>query len=226
MTDAARTAGRGLFVVFEGIEGTGKSAHVGLLGDALEERGYTVTRTREPGGTALAEALRDLHLDPDAEPPVPEAELFLILAARAQHVRHLLVPRLNQGHVVLCDRFTESSLAYQGGGRELGVEAVRAADRIATGGLRADVVILTDAPFPEVAARIDRRRTEGGLDRMDRESEAFFRRVHAVYHELAAAEPERYEVVPTVDPKPAVAARILAALEPRLQAAREAGGLR
>jgi dTMP kinase len=225
VTGTERGAGRGFFLVFEGIEGTGKSAHVGLLGDALEERGYTVTRTREPGGTALAEALRDLHLDPDAEPPVPEAELFLILAARAQHVRHLLVPRLNDGHVVLCDRFTESSLAYQGGGRELGVANVAAADRIATGGLRADLVVLTDAPFDQVARRIDKRRAGGGLDRMDQESEAFFRRVHAVYHELAAADPDRYEVVTTVDPKPEVAARILARVEPRLRAVREAGGL-
>ena len=216
MTDGA---GRGFLLSFEGVEGTGKSSHLGRLADWLREQGTRVTTTREPGGTPLGESLRAATLDPDGEPPTPAAELFLILAARAQHVTRVLEPALRAGEVVLCDRFSEASLAYQGGGRGLGVERVAAANRLATGGLRADLVLLFDAPSDVILDRLQRRRKSRGLDRLDREDQEFFARVRATYLSLAAAEPDRFVVINTAGDPEGVAAGVRSEVLPRLQAA-------
>ena len=216
MTDGAA---RGFLLCFEGVEGTGKSSHLGRLADWLRERGTQVTTTREPGGTPLGESLRAATMDPDGEPPTPEAELFLILAARAQHVARVLEPALRAGRVVLCDRFSEASLAYQGGGRGLGVERVATADRLATGGLRADLVLLFDAPSDVILDRLQRRRESRGLDRLDREDQEFFTRVRDTYLSLAAAEPDRFVVINTAGDPDDVAAAIRAEVLPRLEAA-------
>ena len=217
---------RGFFLTFEGIEGSGKSTHARRLHRALLEANYRVSITREPGGTALGEALRNVLLESRANPMSAEAELFIILAARAQHVRELILDRLDHGEIVISDRFSEASLAYQGGGRGLGLEAVRNADRLATGGLRSDFTILCDLPVEEALARVgDRERQGGETNRFDRETMEFHEAVRRTYLELARREPERILVVPTGGESDGVAARILEEVEPRLRRRRTEGAI-
>lgn len=217
---------RGFFLTFEGIEGSGKSTHVDLLADALRSRGVTVRVTREPGGTPLGEALRGLLLGTDGDPPVPQAELFLLLAARAQHVARVILPALAAGEVVISDRYGEASLAYQGGGRGLGREQVEEANALATGGLRPDLILLFDLEPDEMLRRIEKRRQKAGaLDRLDAESTAFFSVVRAAYRDLADADPERFRIIETHDEKPAVAAHVFDLVWPLVARRREQGAL-
>lgn len=217
---------RGFFLTFEGIEGSGKTTHLRRLEAILEEKGYRVTCTREPGGTPLAEAMRRLVLGTEGEAPVAEAELFLILAARAQHVRSLILPRLEAGEVVLCDRFSDASLAYQGGGRNLGVARVGEANRVATGGLVPDLTVLFDIPVEEALRRLEKRRRGGGTyDRIDAEERAFHERVRATYLELARAEPDRFLIVASEEEKEEVTTRVAEPVLARLEAHRARGGL-
>lgn len=217
---------RGFFITFEGTEGSGKTTHVRFLSEALTERGYVVDVTREPGGTPLAEALRALLLGTDGETPVPEAELLMLLAARAQHLQTRILPRLDAGGVVICDRFSDASLAYQGGGRGLGVERVAAANEFAASGIRPDLTFLFDVPVDETLRRVGRRGEDGGdLTRFDREYREFHVVVRDVYLSLARREPERFVVLDSTVPKPELAARVLAEVEPRLARRREDGGL-
>lgn len=217
-----RNPDKGLFITFEGVEGTGKSTHVLALRDTLVREGYAVTSSREPGGTPLAEAVRDLVLR--SQNPGPEAELFLMLASRADHVSRLLIPRLNEGHVVLCDRFSHATLAYQGGGRGLNMDAVKGANQVATGGLVPDLTLLLDAPTPELQMRLKRRAKRKSLDRIDQEAEAFFMRVRNAYFELAQ-EDNRVVVITTEDDHPVVARSIWDAVRPALAARKEQGAL-
>lgn len=227
--ERARTSSgvpRGFFITFEGIEGSGKSSHARLLADALAGRGYRVFLTREPGGTPLGEVLRDVVLKTATEPLVAEAELFVILAARAQHVQSRILPRLDKGDVVVSDRYSDASLAYQGGGRGLGIETVAAADRIATGGISPDLTVLCDIPVEDALDRVRVRESEGGeANRFDRESVDFHLAVRGTYLELAAREPERFLVVDTAGAREEVAAAVLAVVEPRLAWARGEGAL-
>ena len=217
---------RGFFLTFEGIEGSGKSTHARRIGKHLQEAGYRVFLTREPGGTALGEALRSVLLDPGVETPVPEAELFIILAARAQHVRRRILVHLDKGEIVISDRFSEASLAYQGGGRGMGLEAVRAADRLATGGLASDLTILCDLPVDDALGRVHARQRQGGeVNRFDREALDFHESVRRTYLELARLEPERIVVVETSGTEDEVAERILRAVEPRLMEGRAEGAI-
>ncbi|NNF05919.1 MAG: dTMP kinase [Candidatus Eisenbacteria bacterium] len=183
---------RGFFVTFEGIEGTGKSTHARELGKFLRGGGHSVVITREPGGTPLGEALRGLLLSHSENAPSGRAELFMLLAARTQHVRDVILPALNRNEIVLCDRYTDASMAYQGSGRNLGLDAVRAGNNLATGGLVPDITFLLDISFEETRRRLERRKV---LDRMDQESEEFFARVRQTYLDLAQAEPDRYCVI-------------------------------
>ncbi len=217
---------RGFFLTFEGTEGSGKSTHVRLLQGALLERGYRVDVTREPGGTPLAEALRDLLLGTEGEVPVPETELFMLLACRAQHLQKRILPRLDAGEVVLCDRFSDASLAYQGGGRGMGIERVAAVNELATSGIGPDFTILFDVPVDETLARVGKRGREGGdVTRFDREFREFHEVVRDVYRALASREPERFVVLDATVPKPQLAAQVLEAVEPRLARRRAEGGL-
>jgi dTMP kinase len=221
----AGTARSGFFLTLEGIEGSGKTTHAERLAATLKSRGFQVTRTREPGGTPLAEAMRSLVLGTEGEAPVPEAELLLILAARAQHVQRLILPRLEAGDVVICDRFFDASLAYQGGGRRLGLELVRGANRVATGGLVPDLTLLFDLPVETALRRIQKRNASGGTyDRIDREAQAFHERVRATYLELARTEPDRFLVVTSDEDKEEVTARVAGAVLARLEARRAEGG--
>jgi dTMP kinase len=182
--------------------------------------------TREPGGTPLGEALRDLLLGTEGDAPVAEAELFMLLAARAQHVQRFILPRLDRGEVVLCDRFADASLAYQGGGRRLGLEPVERANDFATAGIAPDFTIYFDVEVDEGLARVGRRGAKGGdYNRFDREVREFHERVRAAYLRLIERAPDRYLRIDSTADKQEVARAALEAVEPRLRRRREDGGL-
>ncbi|THJ23555.1 MAG: dTMP kinase [Nitrospira sp. CG24E] len=185
---------RGLFITLEGIEGSGKSTQISHLADLLSQAGRSVLKTREPGGTETAEAIRHILLTASSHEPVtPQAEALLIFAARCQHVTHLIVPALQQGTVVLCDRFSDSTLAYQGFARGLDLQWLRTADEFATGGLTPDLTLLLDLSVSVGLAR--RRADRGQQNRLDRETERFHRKVRRGFLTLAAEEPTRMKVV-------------------------------
>jgi len=193
---------RGKFITFEGLDGCGKSTQAEKLAAVLREQGFQVLVTREPGGTATGEKIRHLLLDTSTAGLSPFAELALMFASRAQHIEEVIQPALAQGQVVLCDRFTDSTEAYQGGGRKLGSEPVLALHRILCGDLKPELTILMDsdvAASVERARRRNRRRDPTGRgeneNRFEQESRAFFGRVRNTYLAIAAREPGRVVVV-------------------------------
>ncbi|GIW26430.1 dTMP kinase [Meiothermus sp.] len=191
---------KGLFLTFEGPEGAGKSTQMRLLAEWLEGQRYPVVQTREPGGTRLGQAIRELLLHQDAM--CAEAEYLLYSADRAEHMQTLIRPALGQGQVVLCDRWLDSSLAYQGYGRGLNLEWLRQVARGATQGVKPHKTFLFDLP-PEVGlARFE------GRDRLEREPLAFHRRVRQGYLELARAEPERFVVLDATQTPEALQAQL------------------
>ena len=188
---------RGRFITFEGGEGCGKSTQVVRLAAALEERGLKVLLTREPGGTRLSELIRTLLKDEAEDPPVDRAELLLFLAARAQLVRNVIAPALEAGTWVVSDRFSDSTVAYQGYGRGLPVDFVRQANDFACEGLRPDLTFLLDLD-PETAERRMRGReaaTNTSADRIERAGSGFHARLRKGFLELAAADAPRFSVV-------------------------------
>jgi dTMP kinase len=188
---------RGRFITFEGIDGCGKTTQFRLLAQALRERGEDVVETVEPGGTAIGQQIRKILLDPASGEIQPRTELLLYFASRAQNVDRVIRPALDSGRVVLCDRFTDSTLVYQGCGRGLDTDVVRDLDRIACRGLKPDVTILIDIDL-ETSLMRARRRNErvGPLEsRIDEESAAFHERVRLGYLALAETEPERLVVI-------------------------------
>lgn len=197
----------GTFFTFEGGEGAGKTTQITRLAEALTERGYHVTRTREPGGDPVGERVRALLLDRNAAPVSP-AELLLFAASRAQNVATVIVPALAVGHIVLCDRFIDSTLAYQGYGRGLSLADIRAVNEVATGGLVPVRTFLLDLPPATGLAR----QSPDAQDRLDRETLAFHERVHGGFHELARAEPKRFVVLDAAQEPDAVFAALLAAV--------------
>jgi len=199
----------GLFVTFEGIEGSGKSTQAGLLEFSLKVEKIPVRRTREPGGTPFAEEIRKLVLDLSEEPVFPETELLLFLASRAQHVRTLIAPSLLAGEVVICDRFTDATLAYQGGGRRAGMEEVRRMNDWATGGIRPDRTFLIDLAVQEGIARSRNRQGNFGIDRIEREGAVFLEKVRQSYLEIADNEPDRIRVLDGTKPAETLAEIIL-----------------
>jgi len=180
---------RGKFITLEGIEGVGKSTHCAFLRDRLCEQGLTVIVTREPGGTQLGEAVRGILLDPALPPMAPLTELLLMFAARAEHLATVIEPALARGDWVLCDRFTDATYAYQGGGRSLDVSAIEQLELLVQRDLRPDYTMLFDAP---VATALARAKSRGASDRFEAEVTEFFFRVQAVYRERAAREPGRF----------------------------------
>ncbi len=183
------TQQRGLFLTLEGVDGAGKSTHVQWLVDQLTERGVQVVWTREPGGTALGEKLRALLLH---EPMSLECETLLMFAARAEHLQAVIEPALRAGHWVVCDRFTDATFAYQGGGRELGVERIAVLERWVHPALQPDCTWLFDVPLAVARERLDRTREQ---DRFEQEAAAFFERTRAVYLARAQQEPLRIQRV-------------------------------
>lgn len=183
----------GFFVALEGIEGSGKSTLARRLAEAFRLQGRAVTATREPGGGALGERIRGLLLESATATMAAETEALLFAASRAQLVADVIRPALARGDVVIVDRFADSSLAYQWGGRGLPLDAVRAVQALATGGLEPDLKLLLDLP---VALGLQRRFSDATQpNRMDRESVAFHERVREAYHSLAAADPGRWRVI-------------------------------
>jgi dTMP kinase len=188
---------RGRLITIEGIDGTGKTTLAAGLQERLENRGVAVSLLREPGGVGAAERVRELVTDPEVH-VTPRAEALLYAAARAQLVEEAIAPLLEEGSWVLLDRFVDSSLAYQGAGRQLGLESVRAINQFATGGLAPDRTLLLVLD-PELARR--RSRSRGApVDRLEREHAEFFDRVAEGYIRLAAAEPERIRRIEAAGP--------------------------
>jgi len=183
---------RGKFITVEGIEGVGKSTNIDFLSSIVEAKGFSVLRTREPGGTPMAERIREMLLAHDDEPLPDIAELLLFFAARALHVNNTIQPALAAGTWVVCDRFTDASRAYQGHGRGLGLEQINLMADWVHKDLQPDLTLLLDAP-PEIA--MDRAEKRGEADRLDSEEVGFYRRVRDGYLGLAAAEPERIAVL-------------------------------
>jgi dTMP kinase len=194
----------GVFISLEGGEGAGKSTVLAALRDALVAAGYEVVCTREPGGTDAGEAIRAVLLDPQRG-LCSEAELLLMFASRAQLVRQLIAPALARGAAVVCDRFTDASYAYQGGGRGLDTGRIAELERWAAG-RKPDLTFLLDIGVAQGLARARSRGVEP--DRIERESEAFFERVRAVYLARAAAEPARFRVIDSAQPLATVVAQV------------------
>ncbi len=203
----------GRLITVEGLDGAGKTTLIGALSGALHERGREVLVLREPGGVALSERIRALVKDPSLAVD-PHAEALLYAAARAQLVTEQLRPLLADGRWIVLDRFVDSSLAYQGAGRELGIEEVRRLNRFATGGLTPDRTLLLRIDPAVGLARVAGRAEDA--DRLEREAGAFFDRVAAAYDALAAAEPERVAVIDAAQAPRAVLADAVRALEPLL----------
>ncbi|OLU32795.1 dTMP kinase [Pseudomonas sp. PA27(2017)] len=202
----------GLFITLEGPEGAGKSTNREYLAARLREQGIDVLLTREPGGTPLAERVRELLLAPSDEPMASDTELLLVFAARAQHLAQVIVPALDRGAVVLCDRFTDATYAYQGGGRGLDVERIAQLETFVQGSLRPDLTLVFDLP---VEVGLSRAAARGRLDRFEQEGRGFFEAVRATYLQRAEAAPARYRILDASQSLEAVQ-RDLDALLPQL----------
>ena len=181
---------RGRFVTLEGTEGVGKTTNMDCITRELERRNIAFVRTREPGGTPVGERIRTILLDPASEPIDPEAELLLVFAARAQHIATVIKPALDAGTWVLCDRFTDATYAYQGGGRGLSRDRIASLEQAVHGALQPDLTIFLDLPVEQGLARIDAAQR----DRFELEQRAFFERVRAAYLERARALP-RFRII-------------------------------
>jgi dTMP kinase len=203
------------FVTLEGIEGVGKSTQVQRLSAALQTRGIAHVVTREPGGTPLAESIRQVVLTAREEPLPPTAELLLMFAARAVHLANHIEPNLAAGRWVVCDRFTDATYAYQGGGRQLSVAPIAKLESMVQGARRPDFTILLDAPVERALARAAARNAGSVQDRFERERGEFFERVRRVYRARAAAEPNRIIVIDAALPVEEVGAQILEQLKAR-----------
>ncbi len=200
---------RGLFVTFEGMDGSGKTTQIRLLAERFRAAGREVIETAEPGGTRIGARIRDLLLDPAHRELSPTAEMLLYFSSRAQNVDEVILPALSRGAVVISDRFTDSTMVYQGYGRELGEAAVTQLHQIACRGLQPDVTVFLDIDVEEGLARMRRRNTEAERsDRMDEQTTDFHRRVRDAYLSLAARHPERIRVIRADQPVEAVAAGI------------------
>ena len=186
---------RGRFLTLEGVDGAGKSTHVAWIAEQLRARGHAVLVTREPGGTPLAERLRELVL---AEPMDPIAETMLLFAARADHVQRVIAPALHTGTWVLCDRFTDATFAYQGGGKGVAAELIAHLAQASHNGLLPDRTLVFDCPYEVSRERL--ARTGRALDRFEREDREFFGRVRQAYLGLAHANPERIRVLDASGP--------------------------
>jgi dTMP kinase len=201
---------KGRLISLEGGEGAGKSTLLAGLSAHFERSGMDVLYTREPGGTPVGEAIRALVLDPVHRGMAVETELLLMFAARAQLVREVLQPALVSGRWVLCDRFTDASYAYQGGGRSIDATRIGELERIATGGLKPDLTLLLDLPVAHGRARASQR---SDADRIEVERDDFFERVRVTYLARAQAEPARFRVIDALQPVDAVLQAAVAAID-------------
>jgi dTMP kinase len=187
----------GVFITFEGGEGVGKTTSISFFAELLRAAQLQVVVTREPGGTQLGEAIREILLQPRTEPVAAMTELLLMFSARAQHLQEVIRPALGRGQWVLCDRFTDASFAYQGGGRGIEPAVIESLESIVQGSIYPDVTILLDA---DVATGMGRARGRGELDRIEQETLAFFERVRESYLQRAQAYPARFKRIDASQP--------------------------
>ena len=195
------TIQRGKFITVEGLEGAGESTNLKIVGDFLAEEGIDFVSTREPGGTLYGEQMRELLLAHFDEKLDANAELLLVFAARAQHLAQKIIPALERGEWVLCDRFTDATYAYQGAGRGLGVERVAKLESFVQAELRPDLTLILDLPIEVGMQRVDER---GERDRFESEQRQFFEKVRAAYLNRAEESPHRYAVIDTAQTREAV----------------------
>ena len=193
---------QGKFISFEGVDGAGKSTHVGAVAQYLRDRGVTVVTTREPGGTALGEKLRELLLH---EPMHLETEALLMFAARREHIAQVILPAIHRGDWVISDRFTDASFAYQGGGRQLALEKLQALEQWVHADLQPDLTLLFDVPLEVARERLSAGRA---LDKFEQEKDDFFQRVREVYLIRARSFPSRIKVIDSTRPLAEVSARV------------------
>lgn len=200
-----------MFLTVEGVEGVGKSTHIETIKNFLDERDIPCILTREPGGTPVAERIRELLLAVHEDEALCElSELLLVFAARAQHLERVVKPALAQGKWVICDRFTDATYAYQGGGRQLGMAPIAQLESLVQGPLRPDLTLVLDI---DPVLGMSRAGQRGQLDRFEVEKMAFFHRVREIYRGLAQADPGRYRVIDAAAALPEVQRHIVAALE-------------
>jgi dTMP kinase len=183
---------RGKFITLEGGEGVGKTTNLNFIKVHLQRQNLHITVTREPGGTQLAEKIRQLVLDADSEAIAESSELLLMFAARAQHIKHVIEPALAQGHWVLCDRFTDATYAYQGGGRGVSLATISWLEQLVQGDLRPDLTLLLDAP---IEIGMERAQKRGAFDRFEAEKQSFFNKVREMYLSRAAEQPNRIKII-------------------------------
>jgi dTMP kinase len=217
-----RRQSRGLFLTLEGPEGSGKSTQITHLARALRRAGHRVLCTREPGGTVLAEAIRRVLLLSSRERMTAVAEALLILAARSQHVTHVIEPALQDGTIVLCDRFSDSTFAYQGFGRGLDLDWLRSANEVATNGRAPDLTLLLDVPTHLGLSR--RHRARVNINRLDRESERFHRLVRRGFLTLAGQASRRTIIIDAARPEEKIRADIETLVLGWLRKRRHRGG--
>jgi len=204
---------RGQFITLEGAEGVGKSSILPLIVKHLQSKGVEVVQTREPGGTSLGEQLREVLLNTD-QVIVPNAELLMMMAARAQHIEQIIEPALKRGAWVVCDRFIDSSIAYQGSGRELGAERVKELQRWLLGNLKIDLTLLLDVTRETSLARTGRR---GDPDRIEKEGDQFFKRVRDGYLQQAKSRPNRIKVIDANPDLKTVSASVFKQIDNRIE---------
>lgn len=200
----------GIFITIEGVEGVGKSTNIETAKTFLEKRNIEFLVTREPGGTELAEKIRELLLQEHKEPMAELTELLLVFSARAQHLEQVIKPALASGVCVICDRFTDATYAYQGGGRGLSQEVIAELETLVQGELRPDLTIILDLD-PKIG--LQRAANRGELDRFEKEKLTFFKDVRSTYLELASNNPQRYEVLDAAKSMDEVASDLTAVLE-------------
>jgi len=197
---------KGFFLSFEGIEGTGKSTQARLLFERLREKGFDAVLTEEPGGTKIGRKIRELLLSPDHQEMTPLTELLLYFASRTQHLAQVIIPAVNRGAVVITDRFTDSTIAYQGYGRGIALHLLHSLDNIATEGMQPDITLLLDL---DVETGLSRNRGINKTDRLELEDIGFHKRVRNGFLELAAQQPERIKLIDASLEKEEVRKRVL-----------------
>lgn len=202
----------GQMITLDGPEGTGKSTNLAYIKELLQQSGHQLVLTREPGGTEIAEKIREILLDPKYIALTDDAELLLMFAARAQHLQEKVYPAMEQGKTVLCDRFTDATYAYQGAGRNIPAERIAVLEDWVQGAFRPYLTLILDAP---IEVGMQRARQRGALDRFEQEQDGFFQRVRQSYLQRAAAEPERYAVIDCAQPLAKVQAQIASILTQR-----------
>jgi dTMP kinase len=212
----------GLFVSFEGIEGSGKSTQVALLAQVLRSRGYEIIVTREPGGTPVGQVLRRLLLESSSSPLASSTELLLMLADRAQHAQEIVAPALRANKIIISDRFVDSTTAYQGYGRGVELALLAQLNAFACGGCMPALTLVLDLPVSEGLRRV-RQRQSGtqGTDRFEAESVAFHERVRAGYLEIARSDPQRVRILDAARPVEMIHQEILAVVQSRLPVLRK-----